>query len=166
MYMISWSVKMGFWNFGWLKRLLVPAGIEPATLSVWRTRDNHYTKEPFCIIAAKMFDFDVNCCTIWMRKSSTRVIWSRGATDNASDYGSEDCRFESCRDRHNFCYISFTSQSAENKRRAPPGGLEPPTFRLTAERASRLRHGGIWRKGFNQKICIQAHFIRWYKVES
>ena len=24
----------------------------------------------------------------------------------------------------------------------PPGGLEPPTFRLTAERASRLRHGG------------------------
>ena len=25
---------------------------------------------------------------------------------------------------------------------APPGGLEPPTFRLTAERASRLRHGG------------------------
>ena len=27
-------------------RHLVPAGIEPATLSVWRTRDNHYTKEP------------------------------------------------------------------------------------------------------------------------
>ena len=26
---------------------------------------------------------------------------------------------------------------------APPGGLEPPTFRLTAERASRLRHGGM-----------------------
>jgi hypothetical protein len=25
---------------------------------------------------------------------------------------------------------------------AAPGGLEPPTFRLTAERASRLRHGG------------------------
>ena len=23
---------------------------------------------------------------------------------------------------------------------APPGGLEPPTFRLTAERANRLRH--------------------------
>ena len=28
--------------------------------------------------------------------------WSRGATDNASDYGSEDCRFESCRDRFLF----------------------------------------------------------------
>lgn len=27
---------------------------------------------------------------------------------------------------------------------APPGGLEPPTFRLTAERASQLRHGGTY----------------------
>ena len=26
--------------------------------------------------------------------------------------------------------------------RPPPGGLEPPTFRLTAERANLLRHGG------------------------
>ena len=30
-----------------------------------------------------------------------------------------------------------------SKNVAPPGGLEPPTFRLTAERASQLRHGGI-----------------------
>ena len=29
------------------------------------------------------------------------------------------------------------------KQMSPPGGLEPPTFRLTAERASRLRHGGL-----------------------
>ena len=29
-----------------------------------------------------------------------------------------------------------------SKKHAPPGGLEPPTFRLTAERASQLRHGG------------------------
>ena len=27
---------------------------------------------------------------------------------------------------------------------ASPGGLEPPTFRLTAERADRLRHGDLW----------------------
>ena len=27
---------------------------------------------------------------------------------------------------------------------ALPGGLEPPTFRLTAERANQLRHGGIF----------------------
>ena len=33
--------------------------------------------------------------------------WSRGATDNASDYGSEDCRFESCRARNeNFFQVS------------------------------------------------------------
>ena len=29
-----------------------------------------------------------------------------------------------------------------HKSSTPPGGLEPPTFRLTAERASQLRHGG------------------------
>ena len=33
-----------------------------------------------------------------------------------------------------------------NKIYSPPGGLEPPTFRLTAERASQLRHGGLWKK--------------------
>ena len=31
---------------------------------------------------------------------------ARGATDNASDYGSEDCRFESCRAR-NKCLLDF-----------------------------------------------------------
>ena len=31
--------------------------------------------------------------------------WSSGATDNASDYGSEDCRFESCLDRIIFCAV-------------------------------------------------------------
>lgn len=36
---------------------------------------------------------------------------------------------------------------ANKKMCSPPGGLEPPTFRLTAERASRLRHGGSVRCG-------------------
>jgi hypothetical protein len=31
----------------------------------------------------------------------------------------------------------------QKKIETPPGGLEPPTFRLTAERASQLRHGGL-----------------------
>ncbi len=31
----------------------------------------------------------------------------------------------------------------QKKKETPPGGLEPPTFRLTAERASQLRHGGL-----------------------
>ena len=30
---------------------------------------------------------------------------ARGATDNASDYGSEDCRFESCRARIKHIFI-------------------------------------------------------------
>ena len=44
----------------------------------------------------------------------------------------------------------------------PPGGLEPPTFRLTAERASRLRHGGCdvkqaWKTkiDFSVFICLE-----------
>ena len=35
------------------------------------------------------------------------------------------------------------NKNEEAKIYAPPGGLEPPTFRLTAERASQLRHGGL-----------------------
>ena len=31
------------------------------------------------------------------------------------------------------------------KIQSPPGGFEPPTFRLTAERANRLRHEGLLR---------------------
>ena len=35
-----------------------------------------------------------------------------------------------------------------------PGGLEPPTFRLTAERANRLRHGDMLRKKTENKRCV------------
>ena len=37
----------------------------------------------------------------------------------------------------------YKEQQNPKKGFAPPGGLEPPTFRLTAERASQLRHGGL-----------------------
>ena len=37
----------------------------------------------------------------------------------------------------------------------PPGGLEPPTFRLTAERASQLRHGGFLIKEI-LKVCVEG----------
>ena len=40
------------------------------------------------------------------------------------------------------------------KKSPPPGGLEPPTFRLTAERASRLRHGGTL------VSCLQKNKLR------
>ena len=65
-------------------------------------------------------------------------VWPCGPTDKASDYESGDCRFESCQG-HNFWAPIILLAGDKN---APPGGLEPPTFRLTAERASRLRHGG------------------------
>ena len=35
------------------------------------------------------------------------------------------------------------------KNEASPGGLEPPTFRLTAERANRLRHGDLYESDMN-----------------
>ena len=41
-----------------------------------------------------------------------------------------------------FLMSKLNSHTSHDKNVAPPGGLEPPTFRLTAERASRLRHGG------------------------
>ena len=83
---------------------------------------------------------------IFKQKIFFLVTWSRGATDNASDYGSEDCRFESCRDRPFFFQASY--DLIDQKYLSPPGGLEPPTFRLTAERASQLRHGGMLTKVF------------------
>ena len=41
------------------------------------------------------------------------------------------------------------------KNKPPPGGLEPPTFRLTAERASQLRHGGLRQS----QIIFKEHFF-------
>ena len=40
-------------------------------------------------------------------------------------------------------FLTTNLLSLRGKMNSPPGGLEPPTFRLTAERASRLRHGGL-----------------------
>ena len=90
----------------------------------------------------------------------SNMFWPCGPTDKASDYESGDCRFESCQGqlfvsptdyhlllaRHllGICNIGINISRVKIKKNcyAPPGGLEPPTFRLTAERASRLRHGG------------------------
>ena len=44
-------------------------------------------------------------------------------------------------------FLPFSSKNNEDVKIAPPGGLEPPTFRLTAERASQLRHGGRMEHG-------------------
>ena len=41
--------------------------------------------------------------------ASPERVGACGATDNASDYGSEDSRFESWHARENFCKILFTT---------------------------------------------------------
>ena len=79
------------------------------------------------------------------------MIWPCGPTDKASDYESGDCRFESCQGQH---FWTPHENSTWDKNIAPPGGLEPPTFRLTAERASRLRHGGL-------SMLQQLHHWNW-----
>ena len=65
----------------------------------------------------------------------------RHLTTNQGIAGSNPARVK------NFYQIFFCLESWL-KKYAPPGGLEPPTFRLTAERASRLRHGGMWLHAF------------------
>ena len=54
----------------------------------------------------------------------------------------------------------------EKKKRkiSSPGGLEPPTFRLTAERANRLRHGDLLRGSeINVYIIHCGCLIAWGK---
>ena len=53
-------------------------------------------------------------------------------------------------------YIDFFLEFIMVKEKhAPPGGLEPPTFRLTAERANQLRHGGL----LPLQICSSVQLI-------
>ena len=85
---------------------MFPAGIEPATLSVWRTRDNHYTKETVRRLEVSRRSKSYFTCSCLFSPSILFHTWSHGATDNASDYGSEDCRFESCWDRSFSMYSS------------------------------------------------------------
>ena len=95
----------------------------------------------------------------WSSWVLSHVIWPCGPKDKTSDYKSGDCGFESCQGqlfvfptnyhlflaRHvlGLCNILKQFQS-ENKNNCyvPLGGLEPPTFRLTAQPISRLHHGG------------------------
>ena len=42
---------------------------------------------------------EVAFAVIFKAVVASRLSWPRGAMDNASAYGAEDCRFESCRGR-------------------------------------------------------------------
>ena len=51
-----------------------------------------------------------------------------------------------------FAVWLFVLDGKKKKRKSSPGGLEPPTFRLTAERANRLRHGDRLENNGNKKV--------------
>ena len=44
-----------------------------------------------------------------------------------------------------FCYAKKKKKKKKKEKSTSLGGLEPPTFRLTAERANRLRHRDCWK---------------------
>ena len=50
--------------------------------------------------------------------------------------------------------MSSLSKLGKDKKHPSPGGLEPPTFRLTVERADQLRHGDM---------CKQLHVIAYQR---
>ena len=136
-------------------RHLVPAGIEPATLSVWRTRDNHYTKEP-CHWRGKYCRAHLD----WEHQDEKGLVAQRitRLTTDQKIAGSNPAEigilFNFLEEKTNCVWMKHKKKPIDTatlkqvmdcdkqKVWAPPGGLEPPTFRLTAERASRLRHGG------------------------
>ena len=105
---------------------------------------------------------------IWTRIAGFRVL-------SANHYTMEPCLFsklclrllywqvfskgQTCSTREQESYPLANKQpcfSFGKKKLPPPGGLEPPTFRLTAERASQLRHGG-----FSDRIATLDKLI-WY----
>ena len=51
---------------GWKEKWMFPAGFEPATLCVWSTRDNHYTKETWMFLLSKC-----NCTTVTSAAKTT-----------------------------------------------------------------------------------------------
>ena len=59
--------------------------------------------------------------------------------------------------------IKTIKWSSRKLKTTPPGGLEPPTFRLTAERASQLRHGGD-KKLYKAKFLFQNALFMWEMV--
>ena len=141
---------------------MFPAGIEPATLSVWRTRDNHYTKEPFYVYTANLDQNSYWFMHCLIRKSFAMLrhgLVAQRITRLTTDQkiaGSNPAGIDLFQCIPPSILLAFFCiyttcpkiiQRSHNwgervKSIAPPGGLEPPTFRLTAERASRLRHGG------------------------
>ena len=69
----------------------------------------------------------------FLDENIVKIIEENNATNFANLYKKYLTQFDVLR----------SNSQGRPKKISPPGGLEPPTFRLTAERASRLRHGGL-----------------------
>ena len=73
----------------------------------------------------------------WIEKSFCPIIFSGTVCPSQLQPGT--CSTENAVECHSMLPVTCYGE----KKKPPPGGLEPPTFRLTAERASQLRHGGM-----------------------
>ena len=54
----------------------------------------------------------------------------------------------------------------EKKTKTSPGGLEPPTFRLTAERANRLRHGDLQYHAMQYTFSTNLRSPMYYSIHN
>ena len=52
--------------------------------------------------------------------------------------------------------MNTKQQQQQQRKNTPPGGIKPSTFRLTAERAKRLRHGD--KVTLNQAYSLHLQF--------
>ena len=54
-----------------------------------------------------------------------------------------------------FLHLYFYVNISHHKIKMFPCGLEPPTFRLTAERANRSRHGNLYIEHYKTNAMIE-----------
>ena len=112
------------------KKKLIPLGFEPRTSRVWGERDNHYTMES-------------NNASAGNRTRAARVAGEHSTTEPPMlDFLRSIISIRTTALYWLSLIYWYHPQvnSKTMKKFSSLGGLEPPTFRLTAERANRLRH--------------------------